>query len=280
MPDRVLLRYFDCLGRAQPLRNALVDAGVTFEDQRIAVGLSWRALKEQADGGPFGSLPVLEWGDDCVAQALPIAGYVARRLGQYDGLDAMGIARLEMVSSAAYLDVIVELATMLWAPTTLSDAEAAARFSNHEARILHKVDRFDRMLASSGDPFFGGHRPAVADFFVVEALDMTRAVIGERLDAAIGARRDSRRCASGWRDATRSRAMSAKESDRRGSPGAPTRPSRSRASGDTWRLKSGFNPDSSRPPLPIDVSKARPKLARWRSGSNPNRPARLGVGSL
>ena len=43
------------------------------------------------------------------------------------------------------------------------------------------------MLASSGDPFFGGHRPAVADFFVVEAVDMTRAaVIGDRLDAALG----------------------------------------------------------------------------------------------
>src|ERR1700733_4925079 len=62
MPDRVLLRYFDCLGRTQPLRNALVDAGIAFEDQRLAVGPSWRALKEQAAGGPFGSLPVLEWG--------------------------------------------------------------------------------------------------------------------------------------------------------------------------------------------------------------------------
>jgi glutathione S-transferase len=75
---------------------------------------------------------------------------------------------------------------MLWVPTTLSDAEAAARFSNHEARILHRFDRFDRMLASSGDAFFVGHRPAVADFFVVEALDMMRAVIGDRLDAAPG----------------------------------------------------------------------------------------------
>jgi glutathione S-transferase len=186
MPDRVLLRYFDCLGRTQPLRNALVDAGIAFEDQRLAIGPSWRALKEQADGGPFGSLPVLEWGDDCVAQALPIAGYVARRLGQYDGLDAMGVARLEMVASVAYLDVIAELAMMLWVPTAIPDAEAAVRFSNHEARILHKVDRLERMLASSGDPFFGGHRPVVADFFVAEALDMTRAVIGERLDAALG----------------------------------------------------------------------------------------------
>jgi glutathione S-transferase len=185
MPERVLLRYFDCLGRAQPIRNALVDAGIAFADQRLAVGPSWRALKEQADGGPFGSLPVLEWGDDCVAQALPIAGYVARRVGQYEGLDAMGIARLEMVASVAYLDVIGEVAMMLLVPAAMPDAEAATRFSNHEARVLHKVERLDRMLASSGDPFFGGHGPAVADFFVVEAIDMARAVLGERLDAVL-----------------------------------------------------------------------------------------------
>jgi glutathione S-transferase len=185
MTDQVLLRYFDCLGRAQPIRNALVDAGIAFEDQRVAISQSWRTLKEQAEGGPFGSLPVLEWKDDCVAQALPIAGYVARRLGQYDGLDAMGIARLEMVASAAYLDVIGELVTMLWVPTSVPDAEAMARFSNHEARILHKVARLDRMLASRDEPFFGGRRPAIADFFVVEALDMTREVLGARFDAAL-----------------------------------------------------------------------------------------------
>jgi glutathione S-transferase len=185
MPDRVVLRYFDCLGRAQPIRNALVDVGVAFEDQRITIDPSWRALKEQAEGGPFGSLPVLEWADDCVAQAIPIAGYVGRRLGQYEGLDAMGIARLEMITSAAYLDIIVELAMMLWVPAAVPDAEAAARFANHEARIVHKVDRLDRMLASGEEPFFGGHDPAVADFFVVEALDMTCAVLGERLEAVL-----------------------------------------------------------------------------------------------
>lgn len=184
-PARIVLRYFDCLGRAQPLRNALVDAGVTFDDERITVGPSWRTVKEQAEAGPFGSLPVLEWGDDCVAQTLPIAGYIARRLGQYDGLDSMAIAHLEMVASAAYLDVIVEVVMMLWVPSALPDAEATMRFANHEARILHKVARIDRMLASRPEPFFGGQQPAIADFFVVEAVDMARAVLGARIDAAL-----------------------------------------------------------------------------------------------
>ena len=73
MPDRVFLRYFDCLGRAQPLRSALVDAGIAFEDQRLAIDPSWRALKEQADGGPFGSLPRCSRGDEHRARLDPAA---------------------------------------------------------------------------------------------------------------------------------------------------------------------------------------------------------------
>ena len=129
---------------------------------------------------------MLEWGGDCVAQALPIAGYLARRLGQYDGLDAMGIARLEMVASVAYMDIIGELSMMLYVPTSLPDAEATARFSNDAVRVLHKVARLDRMLVASDGPFFGGRRPAVADFFVVEALDVAHQVLGERLDRTLG----------------------------------------------------------------------------------------------
>jgi glutathione S-transferase len=185
-PTRIVLRYFDCVGRAQPLRNALVDAGVAFDDERIAVSPSWRTVKEQAEGGPFGSLPVLEWGDDCVAETLPIAGYIARRLGQYESLDSMAIAQLEMVASAAYLDVMAEVFMMLWLPTALPDAEATTRFGHHEARILRKIARIDRMLASRHEPFFGGQRPVIADFFVVEAVDIARGALGARIDAALG----------------------------------------------------------------------------------------------
>ena len=74
---------------------------------------------------------------------------------------------------------------MLYVPTSLPDAEATARFSFHEVRVLHKVARLDRMLVACRGPFFGGHRPAVADFFVAEALDIAREVLGERLDRAL-----------------------------------------------------------------------------------------------
>jgi glutathione S-transferase len=181
--ERVVFRYFECRGRVQAIREALVDAGVPFMDERVVIGPNWRAtMKEAPTGGPFGSLPVLEWGSDIVAQTLPIAGYVARRLGQYDGLDAMGIARLEMIASSAYLDVIFEVTMMIWGALSTPEAEAAERFATHEARIAHKIDRFERILADGSAPLFGGERPALADFFVAESIGMARAALPARIE--------------------------------------------------------------------------------------------------
>ena len=39
-PARLILRYFDCRGRAQALRDVLIDAGVDFRDERLVVGPS------------------------------------------------------------------------------------------------------------------------------------------------------------------------------------------------------------------------------------------------
>jgi hypothetical protein len=94
-PDRIVLRYFDCLGRAQPLRNALVDAGVAFDDERISIGPSWRTVKEQAEGGPFGSLP-------CAAT-------IADRFGKCSTAQHGNIASLsptDVTNLTAYLETL------------------------------------------------------------------------------------------------------------------------------------------------------------------------------
>jgi glutathione S-transferase len=179
---RIVLRYFDCRGRAQPLRDALADAELPFVDERIPIGSEWRELKETEAGGPFGCLPVLEWGDDVVSQTLPLASYLARRLGHYDGLDAMQVARLEMVSSSALLDIVFEGALMLWFASRAGPEGEEATFQLHEARIAHKLERLERLLAREPATYFGGQSPAIADFFVFEALDMTRLLFGERLE--------------------------------------------------------------------------------------------------
>jgi hypothetical protein len=75
--DAVVLRYFNCRGRGQALRYLLVDYGIEFVDERFEADLSWSTFKGAAQGGPFGSLPVLHWGEHTVGQALAIAGYLA-----------------------------------------------------------------------------------------------------------------------------------------------------------------------------------------------------------
>src|SRR4051812_5834704 len=98
---RVTLRYFPIVGRAQPLRHALVDAGVAFDDIRVPLG-DWPARRgDPAFAGLFAALPSLSWDADTVSEALAIASYLARRLGQYDGLDDGAIGRLEAVASVA-----------------------------------------------------------------------------------------------------------------------------------------------------------------------------------
>src|SRR5262245_28398228 len=80
------LRYFQVVGRAQSLRHALSDAGIVFEDVRIPM-TEWPARRDDPTfAGPYRGLPTLRWGDATVAETLAIASFVARRLGQYNGL--------------------------------------------------------------------------------------------------------------------------------------------------------------------------------------------------
>ena len=49
---RVVLRYFDCRGRAEPLRHLLRDRGIAFEDVREPIDASFisRELGLSLDG--------------------------------------------------------------------------------------------------------------------------------------------------------------------------------------------------------------------------------------
>jgi glutathione S-transferase len=181
-PSRVVLRYFNIRGRGQPLRDALTDAGVAFVDERIEIGPGWRTLKEQSEGGPFGSLPVLEWDEDRVGQTLAIASYLSRRLGQYDGLDAGNIARLEMVTSTAYLDITGQTSLMMRPPTPLTDENEAAYVAGYESSSVSKLERVERLLATRNERFFGGAQPVVTDFFVFEAIEAMHLLFGARFE--------------------------------------------------------------------------------------------------
>lgn len=172
----IVLRYFDCRSRGQALRFALADAGVEFEDERVAIASipDFRARPE----GPFGQLPILRWGDFELAQTLPIAGYLEDRLAP-GPRSAEQRAFLAMISSAAHLDTQVIFSQLLWRPVDQSEEKLLDALR----RLLHvflapKLEQLERQLAGCGSAFFGGEAPSVADAFVYESLDRGRSVLG------------------------------------------------------------------------------------------------------
>ncbi len=186
MSDRVVLRYFPVCGRAQPLRHALADAGVPFDDLRVSLA-AWPEHKDDpAFGGPYGSLPTLTWGAATVAETLPIASFHARRLGHRDGLDDAAVARRDAVCSHAYREVMLRVADLLYADFLFPGAEPLRALPNLLGWMLGKLARLDAQLA--GDAFFGGAAPDVADFVAAEAVETLRYVIGSGRDPGLRAR--------------------------------------------------------------------------------------------
>lgn len=182
----VVLRYFDAQGRAQPLRNALSDAGISFDDLRVTLA-TWPPHREDPGfGGLFAALPTLTWDGETVSETLSIASYIARQLGQYDGLAAVEIAKYEAVVSCAYLDVVRSLADVLWAPLLYPGADVATVTPRKLDWSLGKLARLSTLLPDdSGAPWLGGSRPVVADFFLGEAVEVTRYLLGPSRDGLL-----------------------------------------------------------------------------------------------
>jgi glutathione S-transferase len=166
----VSIRYFEAQGRAQALRHALADSGEKFEDIRVAMS-DWPKHKEDAGfAGWFASLPTLTWGDDTIAETIPIASYVAKRLGHYDGLSAREIARLEAVVSSIYIDVQLRFTDLLYADVAYPGADVAAAVPRTINRAIDKLARIAELLRPSG--WLSGERPTVADFFFAEGTEL------------------------------------------------------------------------------------------------------------
>src|SRR5260221_9390189 len=164
---RVILRYFPARGRVQPLRHALADAGIGYEDVRFPLTdwPKWR--NDRAVAGIFASLPTLTWDDVTLAETLPIASFIARKLGPYEGLDDAASAELEAICSFCYVDVTTRMGELLWADIIYPGADPVTSAPGVLGRMLEKLGRLDARLPASG-AWLGGERPVVADYFAAE----------------------------------------------------------------------------------------------------------------
>jgi glutathione S-transferase len=186
MDTAIVLRYFSVLGRAQPLRHALTDAGVTFEDVQVTLA-QWPQHKEDPSfAGPYGGLPTLSWGPAMVSETLPVATFLARRLGHYDGLDDAATARLEAVCSNCYIEVTLRIGELIWVDLIYPGADLAGAFPLLVGRMLEKLTGLDRLIPEPG--WLGGSKPVMADFFAAEAVEALAYLLGPARDEALRAR--------------------------------------------------------------------------------------------
>jgi glutathione S-transferase len=179
---QVALRYFPVLGRAQAIRHALWDAGVDFEDCRVTLA-DWPGHREDPGiAGPHRGLPTLTWDTALVSETLPIASFVARRLGQCEGMDEGAVAARESICSCCYLDVLVRFVEVIRADV-LYGGDPGRSLGTLAPRILQKIGSVDRQIPENG--WIGGDQPVVADFFATEAFEVARYVLGPDRDGAL-----------------------------------------------------------------------------------------------
>lgn len=181
----ITLRYFSVLGRAQPLRAALVDAGVAFEDRHVALA-EWAELgTEPAFGGPYQGLPTLTWGEITLGETLPIASFLSRQLGEYDGCSDGEIARREAINSNCYIEVLLRVGELIWAGAVYPGADPRHALAVYAPRVLQKLAAVEAQLTGA---WLCGPRPGLADFFACESLAALRKVLGPERDARLRSR--------------------------------------------------------------------------------------------
>jgi glutathione S-transferase len=178
----MVLRYFAIVGRAQPLRHALADSGVAYEDVRVTTA-EWMAHRDDlAFGGPYRALPTLTCDGETISETLAIASFLARRLGHHEGMDDLATARLDAVCSTAYTEVMVRVAEIVWADRLYPGVNVQALVPRLLECIVAKLGRLDAQVPKR---FFGGPRAVMADFFAAEAYEALSYLMGARHAAAI-----------------------------------------------------------------------------------------------
>lgn len=182
----IILRYFPVLGRVQALRHALSDAGLDYEDHQIPLDQWPNHKQDPSIAGPFGGLPTLSWNGELVSETLPIATFLSKRLGHYEGLSDVQIAYHESLVSNCYVEGIMRLGEIVWSDLIYSGLDLSGSMPMLLGRVVDKMARLSAIAPSAG--FWGdshAKRPVMADFFAAETLHALRYVLGPKRDSAL-----------------------------------------------------------------------------------------------
>ena len=176
LPSHISLQYFPISGRAQPLRNALRDAGVLFMDMQIPLP-NWPNLRDDpAIGGPYKALPTLQWGEAQLAEALPIAAFLSGEMGHDHALPSVEVARRAGIISCCYLEIMQPAGMLIWADVFVPGATPEGLLPVFAGRMLAKLDALE--VGAPEEGFIGEARPVMADFYLEDAYCIMAHLLG------------------------------------------------------------------------------------------------------
>jgi prostaglandin-H2 D-isomerase / glutathione transferase len=176
-PPSIKLTYFDIEGVAEPIRLALLLAGIEFDDVRVQFP-EWSSIKEST---PYGQLPVVQFdGGEMKAQSGAILRYCATLDASLYPSDKIFEIE-EAINLVSDLNnaftpclIIARNPHVLGHPEGSEKSEEgvlrtqALRTSFLQNTLPKFLDYMDRMLQKSGgDWLVAGEKPTIADCFAV-----------------------------------------------------------------------------------------------------------------
>merc|ERR1711875_123212 len=167
----IKLTYFNLKGRAELSRLILAQAGVKYEDCRIARE-DWAQLKTSL---PLGQLPVLTVDGKTIGQSITIARYLAKRF------DLAGKTDLEAAQADQAVDALTDLMNNV-APIgrERDETKKAEMKKKMEAETLPSwMKMMEGLLTKQGGNYFAGSQLTWADIAVYSSIDMMKNFVGE-----------------------------------------------------------------------------------------------------
>jgi len=165
------LSYFPARGRAELTRLLFIQAGVKFEDVRIA----FDEFKELKAGGklPFGQLPTLETDGMVLSQSGAIARFVADQVGLAPSTAAEQ-AQADMIIEGVK-DLHEKLAKIRWEQDEEKKKEMKKEM--FEKTLPTQLGYFEKLLKSNNDGkgYFFGDKLTYADLGVFDLWNSTLA---------------------------------------------------------------------------------------------------------
>jgi glutathione S-transferase len=182
----IVLRYFDCRGRAQFIRHYLACRELAHVDERVALSPgfeAWQAMRgDRGRAGTFHKLPVLHWGERLVSETLVINAFLHRASGDEELLSEAENLRHAMLVSSLVSDVMTPIATLIWADLAFRGVDVGALAQQSLGRLRTHFASLDRTFEEWDWRRTAQMRPLMLiDCLLWEEIDVVQHVFGEHL---------------------------------------------------------------------------------------------------